>query len=263
MSADMLATLKDKGIVVTRPRAQAGDLISLLEARGAKPILFPAIRIERPENWHDFDKAVQQGAKAQWAIFVSRNAVSEGIARFKALGLEWPAGIRVAAIGRETAKELQTLGIKVDLVPKTFNAESMLAEAALQDVRDQDIVIFAGDAGREQLPTELAARGARVHMALCYQRVRPTLNPTPLLYKWARGELHAVTVTSPEIFNNLYDMVGNLGQRWLKKTPIIAISPLTAAAVEAAGLPAPIIAPEASSAGLIAALEAWASGETA
>ena len=263
MSADMTATLKDKGIVVTRPKAQAGDLISLLEARGAKPILFPAISIERPENWHDFDKAVQQAGKAQWAIFVSRNAVSEGIARLKALGLDWPQGIQVAAIGRETAKELQTLGIKVDLVPKTFNAESMLAEAALQDVTDQDIVIFAGDAGRDQLPTELAARGARVHMALCYQRVRPTLNPTPLLYKWARGELHAVTVTSPEIFNNLYDMVGNLGQRWLKKTPIIAISPLTAAAVEAAGLPAPLIAPEASSAGLIAALEAWASGESA
>ncbi|MEW6611857.1 MAG: uroporphyrinogen-III synthase [Pseudomonadota bacterium] len=263
MESKISSPLQGKGIVVTRPKEQAGELIAALEARGARPIVFPAVRIERPASWDAFDAAVKQVPTAQWAIFVSRNAVTEGIARLKTLGMEWPAAIRVAATGRETAKELEGMGIRVDLVPQTFNAESLLAEAALQDVAGQDIVLFAGDAGRDLLPTELTARGARVHAALCYKRVRPSLNPTPLLHKWARAELHAVTVTSPEIFNNFYEMVGGLGQRWLKKTPIVAISPLTAAAVEAAGLPAPIIAPEASGAGLIAALEAWAaaSGE--
>ncbi|MBN6746189.1 uroporphyrinogen-III synthase, partial [Acidithiobacillus sp. MC2.1] len=45
-----------------------------------------------------------------------------------------------------------------------------------------------------------------------------------------------------------------------KNTPIIAISPLTAEAVTAVGLPTPWIAPEASTAGMLAALTVWAQG---
>lgn len=257
------APLQDKGIVVTRPRDQAGELVALLESRGAQAIVFPAVSIVHPESWDAFDTAVQAVSRARWAVFVSRNAVAQGVARLRNLGLDWPAAVRVAAIGRETAKELEAVGIHVDLVPRTFSAESLLEEAALREVAGQDVVIFAGDAGRDLLPATLAERGARVHLALCYQRVRPHLNPTPLLHKWARGELDAVIVTSPEIFNNFYEMVGGLGQRWLKKTPIVAISPLTAAAVSAAGLPAPLVADEASNAGLIRALEDWAQGAKA
>ncbi|MBU2804655.1 uroporphyrinogen-III synthase, partial [Acidithiobacillus ferridurans] len=41
--------LRGKGIVVTRPRAQAGEMLTLLEAQGARAILFPAVEIEAPE----------------------------------------------------------------------------------------------------------------------------------------------------------------------------------------------------------------------
>ena len=42
--------LQGKGIVVTRPRAQADEMLTLLQAQGARPILFPAVQIEAPEN---------------------------------------------------------------------------------------------------------------------------------------------------------------------------------------------------------------------
>ncbi|MHB1282004.1 MAG: uroporphyrinogen-III synthase, partial [Acidithiobacillus sp.] len=158
---------------------------------------------------------------------------------------------------RETAKALREFGLQVDLVPQRFSSEGLLESPELVAVQGQRVALFAGDQGRELLEKTLGERGAVIDKVLCYRRGIPGVNPTPLLHAWARGELNAVTVTSPEIFNNFYQMVGGLGQRWLKNTPIIAISPLTAAAVTAVGLAAPWIAPEASTVGMLAALTAW------
>ena len=250
--------LRGKGIVVTRPRAQAGEMLTLLEAQGARAILFPAVEIEAPENWQSLDDALHRLVAYDWVIFSSRNAVAFALSRLQSRNLSWPAGPRIAAVGRETAKALREFGLQVDLVPRRFSSEGLLESPELVAVQGQRIALFAGDQGRELLEKTLDERGAITDEVFCYRRRLPGTNPTPLLHAWARGELDAVTVTSPEIFNNFYQMVGGLGQRWLKNTPIIAISPLTADAVTTVGLPAPWIAPEASAAGMLAALTAWA-----
>ncbi len=254
----MRELLRGKGIVVTRPKEQSGELIALLEAAGALPIPFPAIRSEAPENWQSLDAALTDLARFQWAIFSSRNAVQFALSRLQALARQWPASTRIAAVGRETARALKDFGLGVDLVPERFSSEGLLEHPALLEVRGERIALFAGDQGRELLERTLGERGALVEKVYCYRRSVPGANPTPLLHAWARGELQAVTVTSPEIFNNFYQMVGGLGQRWLKTTPIVAISPLTAEAITAKGLPAPWVAPEASNQGLLQALQDWA-----
>ena len=252
--------LRGKGIVVTRPRAQAGEMLTLLEAQGARPILFPAVEIEAPENGQSLDDALHRLVAYDWVVFSSRNAVAFALSRLQSRNLSWPVGPRIAAVGRETAKALGEFGLQVDLVPRRFSSEGLLESPELLDVRGRRIALFAGDQGRELLEKTLVERGAITDEVLCYRRQLPGTNPTPLLHAWARGELDAVTVTSPEIFNNFYQMVGGLGQRWLKNTPIIAISALTAEAVTTVGLPAPWIAPEASTAGMLAALTGWAQG---
>jgi len=250
--------LRGKGIVVTRPKEQSAELLTLLEEAGAHPIPFPAIRIDAPENWQSLDAALDDLARFRWAIFSSRNAVQFALTRLQARAGLWPDSTRIAAVGRETARALKDFGLRVDLVPDRFSSEGLLEHPALGEVRGVSVAIFAGDQGRELLERTLAERGATVEKVYCYRRSVPGANPTPLLHAWARGELHAVTVTSPEIFNNFYQMVGGLGQRWLKNTPIVAISPLTAEAVTAKGLPPPWVAPEASNAGLLQALREWA-----
>ena len=82
----------------------------------------------------------------------------------------------------------------------------------------------------------LAARGAAVEYAECYRRVRPEADVAPLLKLWARGELDAITVTSSEGLHNLYDMVGKLGQQWLRRTPIFAPHARIVASARALGL---------------------------
>ena len=254
----MSASLQNKGIVVTRPREQSAELIAALQSLGARAIAFPALQIDAPETWHSLDHALDQVNTFDWAVFTSRNAVHFALSRWQSRAKQdWPKTLRVAAVGRESAKALAEFGIDVCLAPKRAGSEGLLESAEWQAVEGQHFALFAGDQGRELIEQTLSQRGAKVEKVFCYRRIVPGANPTPLLHAWARGELDAVTVTSPEIFHNFYQMVGGLGQRWLKKTPIIAISPLTAEAVTSKGLPVPWIAPEASNAGLIAALQDW------
>jgi uroporphyrinogen-III synthase len=255
----MTTTLQNKGIVVTRPKEQSAELVAALQERGARPIAFPALQIEAPETWHSLDSALERIASFDWAVFTSRNAVHFALSRWQSRSVQdWPQGLRVAAVGRESAKALAEFGVHAQLAPKRAGSEALLESPEWQEVGGLRFALFAGDQGRELIEQTLAERGAVVEKVFCYRRIVPGLNPTPLLHAWARGELDAVTVTSPEIFHNFYQMVGGLGQRWLKKTPIIAISELTAEAVTSKGLPMPWIAPEASNAGLLAALDEWA-----
>ena len=251
--------LQGKTIVVTRPRHQAQGLVDAISARGGRALLLPAMSISPVADWSGFDSAVSGLAASSWAIFVSRNAVEHALTRLQHLGITWPAPLRAAAIGSQTAKDLQAAGIHVACIPAVFSAEGLLAEAPFAQISGQQIHIFAGEGGREILADTLRARGAKVLEAICYYRDQTAADPTALLQQWAQGSVDAVTVTSPEIFRNFYQMIGDSGREWLRNTPIIAISPLTAGAVEAVGLPKPWIAKEASSMGLIQALEQWAS----
>ncbi len=102
-------SLQGKGIVVTRPRAQAGEMLTLLQAQGARPILFPAVQIEAPENWQSLDDALHQLGAYDWVIFSSRNAVAFALSRLQSRNLSWPTGPRIAAVGRETPRRCVSL----------------------------------------------------------------------------------------------------------------------------------------------------------
>ena len=97
------------------------------------------------------------------------------------------------------------------------------------------VIIFRGDGGRELLGDTLRQRGATVEYVTCYRRGRLDLDSAPLLKLWSEGRLDAVTVTSSEGLRNLVDMVGKLGQTWLKKTPLFVPHQRIAALARAIG----------------------------
>lgn len=94
---------------------------------------------------------------------------------------------------------------------------------------------LCGEGGRELLGDTLAARGASVEYVECYRRARPRADAAPLLRAWARNEVHAVIVTSSEGLRNLFEMIGKLGQSWLRRTPLLVPHPRIAAAARELG----------------------------
>lgn len=248
--------LAGRGIVITRPAHQAQALADLIRAAGGNPILFPVLEILDAGDLKPLNTLIDRLDEFDLAIFISPNAVNKAM-NLIAARRQLPPGLMFAAIGRSSVKELGRFGVTRVIAPaKKFDSEALLALAEFGEVAGKRIVIFRGDGGRELLGDTLAARGATVEYAECYRRSKPNLDTAPLMKAWARSELHAIIVTSSEGLHNLFDMIGKLGQTWLRKTPVFAPHARIAETARALGLSA-VIETEPGDEGIVARMEQY------
>src|SRR5260370_35853295 len=100
-------------IVVTRAREQAGELVRALEARGARAVLAPVIRIQPLENLGALRAALTGLSAYRWVVFTSQNSVHIVFDRLVAWG-PTPRGFATTArraIGSVTAGALTPRGV--------------------------------------------------------------------------------------------------------------------------------------------------------
>ena len=249
--------LDNVGVLVTRPAHQAAHLAGLIESAGGRAILFPTLEIFDAKDMGPLAAVIDRLEQFDLAIFISPNSVNKAMNLIRARR-EWPAGLRCAAVGKGSGKELQRSGIGDVLVPPgKFDSEALLALPELQDVAGRKVVIFRGEGGRELLGEELTRRGAELVMVECYRRGKPVgADVGALLHQWARGEIDAITVTSGESMRNLFDLVGKLGQQWLKKTPVFAFHENIAAVARELGVEQVYVTPNGDE-GLLSGLIEW------
>jgi uroporphyrinogen-III synthase len=206
--------------VVTRPVPQAARLAELIRKAGGEPILFPVLEIFEARDLAPLHQIIDRLEEFDFAIFISPTAVDKAMNLIRARRA-WPAGLRAAAVGRGSQRELARFGVTSALAPASrFDSEGLLELPELSDLTGRKVVIFRGEGGRELLGDELVRRGAELTYAECYRRGRPEVDAAPLLQRWVRNEVQAVTVTSGESMRNLFDLVGKLGQQWLRNTPV-------------------------------------------
>lgn len=228
--------LAGRSIVVTRPAAQARQLAGLIRKAGGIPVLFPVLEILDSGDLRSLHALIDRLEEFDLAIFISPSAVNKAM-NLIAARRKLPPGLRIAAIGRGSARELKHFGVGEVIAPaRKFDSEALLEMPELVEVSGKHVVIFRGDGGRELLGDTLVARGAVLEYAECYRRGKPNSNAAPLLKAWARDELHAIVVTSSEGLRNLFDMVGKLGQSWLRKTPLFVTHARIAATARELGL---------------------------
>jgi uroporphyrinogen-III synthase len=214
-------SLAGRGIVVTRPRDLTRALVELIERRGGRAIVFPAIEIQALPP----PAALRRIAEFQLVVFVSPSAVRVAM---DSIG-SWPAGPVAAAIGAGTRRELERAGVARVVSPPTLaDSEALLAMPEMQDGAGKRVLIVRGEKGRPMLGDSLAARGARVEYAECYRRARPKADPAPLLQAWQRREIDAVTVSSAEGLDNFLVMTGADGRALLAATPLFVPHPRVA-----------------------------------
>jgi uroporphyrinogen-III synthase len=248
-------------VLVTRPAHQAANLARLITEAGGEPILFPVLEILDPSDQTALLATISRLETFDLAIFISPNAVNKAMNLVLARRT-WPAGLAIAAIGKGSRRELLRYGMDNVLVPENrFDSEGLLCHPSLQEMQGRRVVIFRGEGGRELLGDTLKARGASLEYAECYRRGKPALDAAPLLHRWARGEIHAVTVTSSESLHNLFDLLGKLGQQWLRKTPLFAPHEKIATLARRLGLDCVAVTPEGDE-GMLAGLIEWQKHQT-
>jgi uroporphyrinogen-III synthase len=192
------------------------------------------------------------------AIFTSANAVRYALPLIRARqGV--PACLIIVAIGKASAHQLEQCGLPPQLVPSTgFSSEALLAMPRMQAVAGERVVIFRGEGGRELLGDTLKARGARVDLAEVYRRAVPEADPRELVQRWKQGEINIVVVTSNESLQNLFAIVGGVGQQWLCATPLVVVSERARRLAHALGVGHPVLTTrEASDEAIVETLLKW------
>ncbi|MGH9012242.1 MAG: uroporphyrinogen-III synthase, partial [Acidimicrobiia bacterium] len=150
----------------------------------------------------------------------------------------------VAAIGPGTAEALAAAGVRADLVPERFVAESLLE--AFPDGPGRVLLPRAAVA-RDALPAGLTERGWTVDVVEAYRTAIGRPAPEALA---AAATAHAVTFTSSSTVTNYLAVVGDV-----PVPPVVAcIGPITAETARAAGLTVDVVAAEHTIEGLVQAL---------
>jgi uroporphyrinogen-III synthase len=266
--------LADRRVLVTRAPHQASELADRLRALGAHPILIPTIEIAPPTSFAALDAALAQLATFNLIVFTSANAVEAFHQRAQHLGLTL-APHQIAAVGPSTARALERIGLRADILPPTYTADS-LAAILLPTARGQQILLvrpetprapssaesgvgWKADPQADPLATALAAAGARITIAPAYTNRIPGSSLAAFTGLFAKPANYpdAITFTSASTARNL---IALLEAATLDlPAPIIraSIGPITSRSLRELNLPPHVEATESTIFALAAALAAY------
>ena len=237
-----------RSVVVTRARAQASALSSVLRELGAEVVEAPMIEIADPDDGGAaLAAAVDRAATYDWLVLTSPNGVERTLAHVpdaRAL-----AGVRIAAVGSGTAAALARHRIVADLVPDSFVGEGLLAAFPPPPDGGGRVLIARAAVARDVVPDGLRAAGWDVDVVDAY-RTRPVPVAPELAARVAAAD--AVTFASSSSVTNLCDAVG------ADQVPgvVVSIGPVTSDSVRAHGLTVTAEADPHTIDGLVTALVA-------
>jgi uroporphyrinogen III methyltransferase/synthase len=229
-------------IVVTRSREQAGELVEMLEERGAEAIQAPTIRIAPAEDGAALDRACEDASAYDWIVFTSANAVDYFMQRQLAVSdIRELKGVRLCAIGPSTAQRLNRYGLRVDLTPDEARSEAVIdALKGAGTVKDARFLLPRADIAREVLADQLRDAGAEVSEVVAYRTLLAgsERDADHDIYRMLLDrQIDAVTFTSASTVKNFAKMFGEEQAADLLNTTVVAsIGPVTAEAAQQLGI---------------------------
>jgi len=252
------APLAGLTVVVTRPRRQAGPFLDAVTTAGAIAIALPSIEIQ-PVRLGAADRERCRPDAHDWTIYTSANAVE---ASFEQLAP--PLRCRVAAVGRATARALESHGIVVHALPAgRADSEGLLALPVFATLEGKRVLIVRGTGGREFLREQLQSRGASVQVAEVYRREAAPPDPdalAALASALSRDASRAVVAaTSVEVLDGLLDTLPDaLGERVRTCALLVPGARVAHAAAERRWAGPILVSPTAEDAVMLTTLSAWA-----
>jgi uroporphyrinogen III methyltransferase/synthase len=244
----------------------------LLEELGAEVIQFPTIEIVPPENWAELDRAIDAMGSYDWLIFTSSNGVKYFFSRLfeKGRDIRELKGLKICAIGEKTAASIGKFGIRVDLIPESFNAEGLI-EALLKEVKKEKLtvnsheclkgirfILHSAEVAREIFPDKVRELGGTIDVPVAYRAVKPDMHGKRLRRFLKEGRITIATFTSAATFNNFREILREEADELLKGVAIAVIGPVTARAIEKAGLKVTIMPQESTVEAMTDEIIKWA-----
>lgn len=247
-------------ILVGRTRHQASQLSRGLRELGADVIEIPFIEIRPPQSYRPLDSSLKQIKKYDWLILTSVNGVDALKERMHILGIKLSAlsALNITAIGPATRERIESLGLKVDVVPRRYIAESVV-ESLRDKVEGKRVLLARAKVARDVIPRELRKLGAKVDVVEAYETVVPRSSQQALqkLMSDPESRPHIVTFTSSSTVRNFVALLGRRGRPpRIDGVRLASIGPATSATMRELGLRGDIEANSYTIPGLIEAIVA-------
>jgi uroporphyrinogen III methyltransferase/synthase len=249
--------LLGKQIVVTRARKQASGFLKMLSDAGAECLECPTIEVAPPPSWEALDNSIGRISDYDWLIFTSVNGVSFFFQRLHKAGLDSRAlqHVQVAGIGPATAQRLMDFGIRCDIIPENYRAESVVAAFEGIPVAGKKILLPRAKEARSILPEELTRMGALVDEVTAYITEIADHNAETMRTRLENGEIDCLTFTSSSTVRNFKHLLPpDKFDTLVNKTTVACIGPITAETAESLGFEVDIVAREFTVPGLYTAM---------
>lgn len=261
----MTKPLAGRTVIVTRAASQADELTTLLETYGAAVIVCPTIEIRALDNYERLDESLDHLYGYDWLILTSTNGVDFFLKRLTERGLKIDDldEIKVCAIGQRTADKLHEAHVHVDVVPSQSTAEGVFAAlgefvGGVEHLRGLNILLPRALVGRDVLPKELEAAGARVDVVPAYQTVLPENLDRGRLSAMLTGSADCIAFTSPSTIKNLAKLFDTHDlSKSLPDVAVACIGSVTSSAAVEHGLNVDIQPEQFSTAALAQAIAAY------
>lgn len=255
-------------ILVTREHAEGFED---LEELGAEVVQFSTVEIVPPQSWDGLDGCIEGIRSYDWVIFTSANGVRYFFRRLfeKGVDIRDLKGLKICAIGTKTAGEIRKFGLKVDLVPEEFRAEGLI-EAFVKEagvgsprpyvLKGTRFLLPRAEVAREIFPERVRELGGVIDVPVTYRAVKPEYHGKRMRRFLKEGRITIATFTSAATFNNFMEIMGEDSEGLLRNVAIAVIGPVTAKAVEKAGLKVGIMPEEATVEAMVEEIKRWAAG---
>lgn len=248
-------------LLVTRPAAQAAELVALLATRGIDTISVPTVAIAPTRSGGALDDAIQSMDGAAWLVITSVNGASALLERLAALGRSLPEEVRLAAVGPVTAAVLKAGGIRVDHVPARYRTVAIAD--GLGDVTGRRVVLARADAATRDLRDALLERGALVEEVVAYRTVEGPAESRDRIRDALVQPLDGVTFTSGSTVRGLHALLSPPEALRATALPAYCIGPMTAGVARRLGFDVPVVAARHTVAALAEAIHTHLSREIA
>jgi uroporphyrinogen III methyltransferase/synthase len=254
-SSNKKLALAGRRIVVTRAKAQADAFTRALQAHAATVVEFPTIDIAPPASYRGLDEAIGRLNAYDWIIFTSVNGVEFFAERLRKLHRGLNGRMRAAAIGPETAKAAESLGLRPEIVPDEYRAEGILEKLRPEEMRGKKVLVPRAAEARDVLIRTIREWGASVDVVEAYRTVAPSADPAPLRAMLLSGEIDMITFTSSSTVKNFKAIfAADDLSRLLSRATVACIGPITRNTAGEIGMRVDLVAEEYTIAGLTHAI---------
>jgi len=247
-----------KTVVVTRARRQSSDLVRQLNELGAECIECPTIEIVPPENDLPIKQSIKNITDYDWLVFTSVNGVLQFFNVLFEMGkdVRTLGHLKLCTIGPVTAHQLLNYGLKTDILPETYRAESVVQAFEKIDMLDKRVLLPRAKEARTVLPDALKQMGAIVDEITAYQTIAVTGHDPKIIARIHQADIHMVTFTSSSTVHNFCHLFPDCikNEVFRKKVRVASIGPITSETVRKKGLDVSIEAEEYTIPGLVKAI---------